>query len=174
MTPFYGVSCLPDLIGRLKAVGLAAARPEERTEQTRVVALPYTIELSLYCAPDITQEEKDRIARVCEEAPYTDRLFGREEMQRDFGLDSRGPEFLVSPRYGSHFYHRDIPEDTFGAGHDSFHETSQHIFGLMLGGDIPPGTEFTQKTYGIDLIPAIVRQRYGWTLNEERKSELKL
>lgn len=172
MTPFYGKSCLPDLIGRLNAAGIPAALPEERTEQTRVVALPYTIELSLYCAPDITEEEKTLIARVCGNAPYTDRLFDREEMRWDFGFDPRGPEFLLSPKYGYHFYHRDIPEDTFGASHDSFHETSQHIFGLLLGGDIAPETEFTQKTYVIDLIPNIVKQKYAWTLNEERKIRL--
>ena len=172
MTPFFGSSYLTDFVQRLNRAGISASLPDERTEQTRVVALPYTIELSLYCAPDITVQEKKIIEQVCREAPFVDCYFCREEMQRDYGFDPRGPEFLLSPKYGMHFYHRDIPGDTFAASHDSFHETSQHIFGMMLGHQIPATTVCGEKTAVIDLLPRIVKAEFNMVLNPKRKTDI--
>ena len=169
MTPFWGKSDLSDIVRRLNEAGISASLPEDRTEHTRVVALSYTIEVSLYCAPDITEREKDTIERVCRELPYLQRYFGKAEMEEEYGFDPRGPEFLLSPQYGKHFYHRDIEESTFAASHDSFHETSQHIFGLLLDGSIPANTLYAENTAVIDLIPAITEEKFGLVLNPERR-----
>lgn len=93
MTPFFGESCLPNIIQRLNKAGVATSLPGERTEDIRVVAVSYTIEVSLYCAPDIKDAEKEIIERVCQEAPYIDRYFGRSEMQQKYGFDPRGRSF---------------------------------------------------------------------------------
>lgn len=171
MTPFFGESCLADIIRRLNQAGIPTSLPGERTENTRVVALSYTIELSLYCAPDITAAEKELIEKVCGQALYIDRYFGRAEMQQDYGFDRRGPEFLLSPKYGMHFYHRDITEDTFAASHDSFHETSQHIFGMMLGGGVTQNTACEKETAVIDLLPRIVKEQFRFVLNPKRQDK---
>jgi len=168
MTPFFGKSCLPDIIKRLNQAGIATSLSEERREYTRVVALSCTIELSLYCAPDITAAEKEIIEKVCREAPYIERYFKKAEMQQEYGFDSRGPEFLLSPKYGMHFYHRDITEDAFAAGHDSFDETSHRIFGLILGGDVPQNVVCERETAVIDLLPKIVKEKFGFILNPGR------
>lgn len=168
MTPFFGKSSLPDLLERLRQAGVRADLPERRTRDTRVVALPYTIELSLYCAPDITAGERDILFRACRNAPDVSCVFTKEEMRRDFGVDDRGPDYLLAPKYGRHFYHRDIPEDTFGAGHDSFDETSQHIFGMILGGGVPQNRVYADQAYVIDLLPTILKKASGLTLNKRR------
>ena len=169
MTPFWGKSDLSDIVRRLNEAGISASLPEDRTEHTRVVALSYTIEVSLYCAPDITEHERETIEKVCRELPYLQRYFRKTEMEEEYGFDPRGPEFLLSPQYGKHFYHRDIEESTFAASHDSFHETSQHIFGLILDGTIPANTLYAGKTAVIDLIPAITEEKFGLVLNPERR-----
>ena len=171
MTPFWGQSCLPDIIRRLNQAGIATSLPEERTAHTRVVALPCAIELSLYCAPDITAAEKEIIEKVCREASYIERYFKKPEMQREYGFDPRGPEFLLSPEYGMHFCHRDIPEDTYAASHDSFDETSQHIFGMTLGCGVPADTVWEKKTAVVDLLPKIAKERFGFILNPERQQK---
>ena len=87
-------------------------------------------------------------------------------------LDSKGPVFYRQERvtqYGKHFYHRDIEKNTFAASHDSFHETSQHIFGLLLDGSIPANTLYAENTAVIDLIPAITEEKFGLVLNPERR-----
>ena len=117
-------------------------------------------------------QEKESIEKVCGQAPYIDRHFGRVEMQRDYGFDPRGPEFLLSPKYGMHFYHRDISDDTFAASHDSFHETSQHIFGMILGAGVPQNTACEKETVVIDLLPRIVKERFGFVLNPKRQDKL--
>ena len=90
-------------------------------------------------------------------------------MEEEYGFDPRGPEFLLSPQYGKHFYHRDIEESTFAGSHDSFHETSQPIFGLILDSIIPANTLYAENTAVIDLIPAITEERFGLILNPERR-----
>lgn len=168
MTPFWGQSSLPDLLERIRKAGIRADLPEERTRDTRVIALPYTIELSLYGPPDMTAGEKELLLQVCQDAPDVSRVFTKEEMRRDFGMDTQGPEYLLSPKYGKHFYHRNIPEDTFGAGHDSFDETSQHIFGMVLGGVIPRDRIYDDRAYVIDLLPTILKKTFDLTLNPRR------
>ena len=164
MTPFWGESRLSDLVSRLREAGIQADTPESRNERTRVIALPYTIELSLYGAPDLTEAERQTVERVCRNIKYVQRVFCKEEMTMQYGMDSRGPDFLLSPRYGDHFYHRDIPEDTFGASHDSFNETSQHIFGLLLGDGVHVGTSYEKPVTSIDLLPTILAGQFGYSM----------
>ena len=129
-----------------------------------MIALPYTIELSLYGAPDLTEVERQTVERVCRDTEYVQRVFDKEEMTMQYGMDSRGPDFLLSPRYGDHFYHRDIPEDTFGASHDSLDETSQHIFGLLLGDGVHAGTSYEKPVTSIDLLPTILAGQFGYSM----------
>lgn len=172
MTPFFGKSMLQDLCLRLRSAGIRADLPMEKNEDTRVVVLPYTIQLSLYCAPDITGEERSRIDHVCRSAPYTACVLDRQEMQKAHDFDPRGPEFLIIPRYGMHFYHRDIGDDTFAASHDTGHETSRHIFGLLLGGDTPRNQRCEEAWEVIDILPAIAEKEYHWQLNGDRKKRI--
>lgn len=164
MTPFWGESRLFDLVRRLREAGIQVDTPESRNERTRVVALPYTIELSLYGAPDLTEAERQAVERVCKEAEYVQRVFGKEEMTMQYGMDSRGPDFLLSPCYGSHFYHKDIPAGTFGASHDSFDETSQHIFGLLMGGGVQADISYGKLVTSIDLLPTILAGQFGYSM----------
>lgn len=166
MTPFYGESRLRDILARLRGAGVLADTAEGRNERTQVVALPYTIELSLYCAPTLSLAAREKIARVCAEAEYVDRVFCKEEMRRQFGFDDRGPDFLLSPKRGEHFYHRDIPEHTFGASHDSYDETSQHIFGLLVGNGVPAGSIYSKRVTAIDLMPTILEKQFGYSLSD--------
>ena len=166
MTPFFGQSRLRELVERLNRAGIAAAVPKERRADTQVVVLPYTIQASLYCVKPLAPAQMELIARVCGAPDYVQRVFGREEMRRDYGLDDRGPDFLVSPRRGFHFYHRDIPEDTFGAGHDSYDDTSQHIFGMLLGGGVPKGVEYGGAVSAVDLMPTILKERFGYAMRD--------
>ena len=82
----------------------------------------------------LTQEQRQTLLKVCRSAPYMQQVLEKEEMRHRYGMDSRGPDFLLCPHAGSHFYHKDVSEDTFGASHDSLDETSQHIFGMLIGG----------------------------------------
>lgn len=164
MTPFWGESRLSDLVSRLREAGIQVDTPESRNERTRVIALPYTIELSLYGAPDLTEAERQTVERVCRDTKYVQRVFCKGEMTMQYGMDSRGPDFLLSPRYGDHFYHRDIPEDTFGASHDSLDETSQHIFGLLLGDGVHAGTSYEKPVTSIDLLPTILAGQFGYSM----------
>ena len=168
MTPFWGESRLSDLVSRLREAGIQVDTPESRNERTRVIALPYTIELSLYGAPDLTEAERQTVERVCRDTKYVQRVFSKEEMTMQYGMDSRGPDFLLSPRYGDHFYHRDIPEDTFGASHDSFDETSQHIFGLLLGDGVHAGTSYEKPVTSIDLLPTILAGQFGYSMADSK------
>lgn len=168
MTPFWGESRLSDLVSRLREAGIQVGTPESRNERTRVIALPYTIELSLYGAPDLTEAERQTVERVCRDIKYVQRVFCKEEMTMQYGMDSRGPDFLLSPRYGDHFYHRDIPEDTFGASHDSFDETSQHIFGLLLGDGVHAGTSYEKPVTSIDLLPTILAGQFGYSMADSK------
>ena len=70
-----------------------------------------------------------------------------------------------------HFCHRDIPEDTYAASHDSFDETSQHIFGMTLGCGVPADTVWEKKTAVVDLLPKITKERFGFILNPERQQK---
>ena len=168
MTPFWGESRLSDLVSRLREAGIQVDTLESRNERTRVIALPYTIELSLYGAPDLTEAERQTVERVCRDTKYVQRVFSKEEMTMQYGMDSRGPDFLLSPRYGDHFYHRDIPEDTFGASHDSFDETSQHIFGLLLGDGVHAGTSYEKPVTSIDLLPTILAGQFGYSMADSK------
>jgi hypothetical protein len=73
-----------------------------------------------------------------------------------------------------HFYHRDIADDTFAASHDSFDETSQHIFGVVLGGGVVPNITYEEAIPVIDLLPGIIQSEFGLTLNLQRQVNWRL
>ena len=95
-----------------------------------------------------------------------DRVFVKEEMEKNYGFDERGPDMLISPTYGNHFYKKDCEENYFGASHDSFHETSQHIFGLVFGNVNHKGQIYTDKVNVIELLPSILKNYFNLTLKD--------
>lgn len=165
MTPFYGKSSLPLLIKELDAAGLTCRLPEERCAGTLLVALPYTIELALYPTRALTAEESRRIMAICAAQPYVRKVFTRQEMLTEYHMDPRGPEFLLCPTYGEHFYKRDAEPGFFAASHDSCDATSQHIFGLLLGDQVRKGT-FQAPVSAIDLMPTILKHAFDYTLSD--------
>ena len=166
MTPFYGKSSLPDLLVRLNGAGIKATLPEMRTTDTQVIVLPYTIEASLYCIHPLTQEQRQTLLKVCRSAPYMQQVLEKEEMRHRYGMDSRGPDFLLCPHAGSHFYHKDVSEDTFGASHDSLDETSQHIFGMLIGGKVRHLVDYPEAVSAIDLLPTLLHTQFGCTMRD--------
>lgn len=166
MTPFWGKSCLPDILTRLNGAGFSTATPENRTRDTQLVALGHDIELSLYAVAPLTEEQMQRIRRICEAPAYIQFVFDRAEMQRRYGFDPRGPEFLLCPVRGGHFCGRDVPVGACAASHDSFDETSQHIFGLLLGGSVAQRGTWDAPTSAIDLLPTILAGQFGVTMRD--------
>ena len=90
----------------------------------------------------------------------------KEEMRHRYGMDSRGPDFLLCPHAGSHFYHKDVSEDTFGASHDSLDETSQHIFGMLIGGKVRHLVDYPEAVSAIDLLPTLLHHQFGCTMRD--------
>ncbi|NLD27119.1 MAG: hypothetical protein GX661_07145 [Acholeplasmataceae bacterium] len=93
-------------------------------------------------------------------------LFTKKELLEKFSMDERGPEFLLTAKPYKHFYHRDYPYGTYGASHDSFDDTSQHIFGILFGAGVNKLHNYYNRVDSIDLIPTIVRKVHGVTLKD--------
>ena len=129
-------------------------------DETQIVVLPYTIQCSLYYQKTLSAENEEKLIKLLNSFDYIDRVFAKSEMINEYDFDERGPQFLLSPKYGLHFYHRDLDEEYYGAGHDSFDETSQHIFGLLLGESVLP-SECNEKIYAIDLLPGVLKYSFG-------------
>ncbi len=165
MTPFFGKSKLPDLIREINALGIRADTPYTVDNKTQIVALPYTIECALYYQKSLLAEKEDMLTTLLNSLNYAERVFTKPQMISEFGFDERGPCFLLSPKYGMHFYHRDLDESYYGAGHDSFNETSQHIFGLLLGENVLP-SEYDEKVYAIDLLPGVLKHANGLKMKD--------
>lgn len=166
MTPFWGPSDLPDFMSRLERAGLKTDIPENRTAQTKLVAVIHDMELCLYALAPLCRCEVEALYDVCEKAEYVERVFDKAEMELHYGLDSRGPDFMVNPVYGHHFSDKNIPAITYAASHDSFDETSQHIFGMLLGGKVAKLKTYDKPTAAIDLMPTILKKEFGIGLRE--------
>lgn len=162
MTPFYGKSLLGDVCMLLTEAGFTTRTAYEANENALFVALPYTIELSLYATRVLSADEIEKVKSVLTAAKYIDRVFDKKEMTDSFGMDERCPDFLISPKRGKHFYTKDVPENTFGASHDSFDATSQHIFGMMFGG--LDGKRVDYPVSVIDLLPTALCRLFGFAL----------
>lgn len=165
MTPYFGKSKLGDLIEKLNEKGIITSTVDNRTSQTMVVALPYTIEVSLYATKELSAEQKSIIRQVCDGLPYVQRTFDKPTMQKDYGFYEIGPDFLVAPKYGYHFYKKDQSEEAYGASHDSQDDTSQHVFGLIFGGKVRIGN-FDEQVFAIDLLPTLLEELYGWKMKD--------
>lgn len=165
MTPFFGKSMLHELIREINALGIKADTPDTVDDGTQVVALPYTIECSLYYQKPLPDDKEEQLTTLLNSLDYIEMVFPKYRMIDEFGFDEQGPQFLLSPKYGLHFYHRDLDEEYFGASHDSFDETSQHIFGLLLGGSVLP-SECDEKIYAIDLLPSVLKHASGLIMKD--------
>lgn len=166
MTPFFGKSKLSDVLDLINKSGIKADSAFDFDDETQIIALPYTIELSLYFIKPMTSSQRERLISLLESKDYVDRVFVKEEMEKNYGLDERGPDMLISPTYGNHFYKKDCEENYFGASHDSFHETSQHIFGLVFGNVNHKGQIYTDKVNVIELLPSILKNYFNLTLKD--------
>ncbi len=164
MTPFFGKSMLPDLINAISALGIKADTPDSVNDETEIVALPYTIECSLYYQKPLPREKEEQLSELLHSLDYVEHVFTKARLLHEFGFDERGPRFLLSPRYGLHFYRRDMDE-YYGASHDSFDETSQHIFGLLLGQSVL-SSECNERVYSIDLIPSLLHKTNGLKMKD--------
>ena len=164
MTPFFGKSKLPDLIKEINTLGIKAIF-QMADDKTQVIALPFTIECALYYRKPLPAEDEQRLAKHLNSLDYIGRVFTKQEMMDVHGFDSRGPDFLLSPKYGAHFYYLDVDEGYYAASHHSYDETSQHIFGLLLGRSVLP-SEFNEKVYAIDLLPSVLKHANGLKLKD--------
>lgn len=165
MTPFFGKSKLPELISAINAAGIKAGTPDTADGETQIVTVPYTIECALYCQKPLSVEKECQLVSLLNSLEFVDKVFPKAQMMNEYGLDERGPCFLLSPKYGMHFYHRDADEAYYNASHDSFDETSQHIFGLLLGKDVIP-SEYDERVYAIDLLPSILKYACGLKMRD--------
>ncbi len=164
MTPFFGQSRLSELINAINALGIKTDTPDSVSDETEIVALPYTIECSLYYQKPLSSEKEEQLTSLLHSLEYVEHVFTKSQLLKEYGFDERGPQFLLSPRSGMHFYRRDMIE-YYGASHDSFDETSQRIFGLLLGQSVLP-SECNDRVYSIDLLPSVLHQAKGLKMKD--------
>lgn len=174
MTPFFGKSMLSETIENLNAKGIITSTTENVNENTQIVALPYTIELSLYFVKYLNEKQVETIKEVLYYNKNIDRIFDKSEMVRDFGMDDRCADLIISPKYGHHFYKKDVQAGTFSASHDSFDETSQHIFGMIFGSGIRKDEIYNEKVNVISLIPSILKNNFSYKLKDSTAKIIKL
>lgn len=170
MTPFFGKSHLNELRDDLNSLGIKAEVATCVKDDTEVVLLPYTIECSLYYIKDLDKEKKRKIDNLLKSKHYILKYLYKDEMMQKYGLDDRGPDVLISPIYNEHFYTKDYLEN-YGGNHDSLHKTSQHIFGMIFGGDIKKEV-FTKRYRSIDLLPSIIRSNNNYFLKDSTSNNL--
>ncbi|MFQ7076715.1 MAG: alkaline phosphatase family protein [Christensenellaceae bacterium] len=101
MTPFFGKSKLSDVLDLINKSGIKADSAFDFDSESQIIALPYTIELSLYFIKPLTSSQRERLISLLESKDYVDRVFVKEEMEKNYGFDERGPDMLISPTYGS-------------------------------------------------------------------------
>ncbi|HKM29261.1 MAG TPA: alkaline phosphatase family protein [Bacilli bacterium] len=169
MTPFYGPSKLNRLKMAIEELNIKVAMFDNVGEDTEIVLLPYTIECSLYFLTDLSEDKLKKLKARLKKEEYIDRVLFKEEMMKKHGLDKRGPDVLVSPKKGDHFYIKDYLE-YFGGNHDSLDKTSQHIFGMVFGGKIPKKV-ITKKVTSIDLIPSIIKHNNNLYLKDSENTK---
>ena len=174
MTPFFDKSRLPELLAEINGLGIKADTADDCDNDTQIVALPYTIELSLYILNPLNEIKMQKLKRLFGSKPYIDRVFFKDEMQRSFGFDERGPDILISPTYGNHFYKRDCEKNSFGASHDSFDETSQRIFGMLFGNVNHKNKIYRGRVNVIQLMPSILKEYFGFTLKDSTAEIIKI
>lgn len=163
MTPFYGKSSLDELVQALNDNGISTARADSQYNGQLIVALPYTIEVSLYASRELTAEEKCKISNVISSLEFVDKVVDKRNMLEQYGMDSRCPDFIVSPVKGSHFYKKDVDGQTFGASHDSMDDSSQHIFGCIVSGELSVKS-IKDSVSAIDLMPTVLYRFFRYTL----------
>lgn len=170
MTPFFGKSHLNELKDDINSLGIRANFANRVKDDTEVVLLPYTIECSLYYLKELDNFKKEKIDQLLKSRNYILKYLYKEEMEKKYGLDKRGPDVLICPKKGDHFYTKDY-FDNYGGNHDSLDVTSQHIFGMIFGGDIK--NEVLYKKYkSIDLIPSIIKSNNNYELKDSTSNNI--
>lgn len=155
MTPFYGKSMLNTLKNEINMMGIKTSLKDEVTNDTEIVLLEYTIECSLYYLKEISIEKEKKLINLLNSLNFINNVLDKNTMMQEYGLADYGPDLLVCPKAGYHFYHRDF-ETIYGASHDSLDESSQHIFGLILSSNVNK-YEDNDLIYSIDLLPTILK-----------------
>lgn len=173
MTPFFGKSDLDGLVKAINDAGITAVRADHPYSGERIVVLPYTIEASLYSSSPLSEEERQKLFQTLTALPFVERVVEKSEMLSRYGMDARCAEFIVSPPKGRHFYKKDLPEDTFGASHDSLDETSQHIFGCLLSPCLQRAT-VEEEVSAIDLMPTVLWEFFRYVLPDAEGKILNL
>ncbi len=161
MTRFEGPSLFPNLLNSIKAIGIRASSAEDADEDTEVVLLPYVIECAVYCMQKMSQEKREKLVGLFNGLEYLDVYFDRYKLLSKFGMDDRCPDYLLSPKPFGHFYRKDILQGQFGASHDSFDETSRHVFGLLFGSNVAKWGTLDDSVSSIDLLPTIAKYVHG-------------
>lgn len=164
MTPYYGKSSLSLLKETLEKCNLKVSFPDDVKEDTDLVLIPISNECSFYFLKPITLGFMKEIREKVLKEDYIDKVLLKQEMMKKYGLDERGPEILVSAKKGNHFSIKDYLEN-YGANHDSLDKTSQHIFGMVFGGEIQPRI-ITKRVTSIDLIPSIIKNNNDLVLKD--------
>lgn len=165
MTKFEGKSLINDLLTEINNLGIKASLVANRDDETEVILLPYNIECSIYYEKPLSNEKEERLIKLLDSLEYLDYL-NKKTLTSRYSMDERGPEFLVCAKPFGHFYHRDYDKGFYGAAHDSFDETSQHIFGLLFGSNVSKKGVYKRHIESIDLIPTIVKHVHGITLRD--------
>lgn len=166
MTRFEGSSLFPDLLNRIKTIGISATHAEDADVDTEVVLLPSVIECAIYCMQKLSDEKREKLAGLFNNLEYLDVYFDRNTLISKYGMDDRCPDYLLSPKPFGHFYRRDMAPGHFGASHDSFDETSQHIFGLLFGHNVAKLGTLDDSVSSIDLLPTIAKLVHGIEMHD--------
>lgn len=165
MTKFEGKSLIHTLKKQINDLGIHASLVADRTEETEVILLPYNIECSIYYDKPLSKENEDKLVKLLSSLTYCD-YHPKEVLLNKYDMDVRAPEFLICAKKPGHFYHRDYDKGIYGAAHDSFDETSQHIFGVLFGKDVDKKLIYDGYVENIDFIPTLAQYAQKITLKD--------
>lgn len=165
MTKFEGKSLIHSLLAQINSIGIKASLVATREQNTEVILLPYNIECSIYYEKELSKEKEEELVKLLKSLDYCDYL-NKDILINRFSMDERAPEFLLSAKKPGHFYHRDYDKGVYGAAHDSFDETSQHIFGLLFGNGVAKKGVYTNYAESVDLIPTLAKHVHGVSLKD--------
>lgn len=156
MTKFEGKSLIGKLLKQINEIGINASLVANRTDETELILLPYNIECSIYYDRPLSKEKEEKLTKLLSSLDYCDYL-DKNTLLNKYSMDNRAPEFLICAKKPGHFYHRDYDKGVYGAAHDSFDETSQHIFGVLFGKSVDKKLVYNKYVENIDLIPTLAK-----------------
>lgn len=74
--------------------------------------------------------------------------------------------FCYVPTRAAIFIIKTCRKIRFGASHDSLDETSQHIFGMLIGGKVRHLVDYPEAVSAIDLLPTLLHTQFGCTMRD--------